>query len=524
MPTAIRGRDGRSLASPASRTAGEGGDVRDPHRAPSRRSCSTSRISACSLTWPRIAWSISTTGASAHCPKQATVRIVNRRSGVVRRQLVGAAGGLVEPELELHALQQRPRAPRVAGGPAADGHGVGALRLEVEEGEERRDADRPATGGCPCGPPRTRASPSAGTCGGCASCSRSRMPSRAPGRPSCSPITRSIRSWSSGWGSAVARPLVIGPSKRRPCSAGSVQRRDPHDTRQRPHHRFAPEGYESAMWGPLDMRFARQHGPVAIDSARTGPSGGPGAAMGPPSRGVGDPSGAGGHRRTEVQGRMGRHRCRAAASGISITSRRSCSMSRRREATAWADGSADRKRRTGAGRPVADDDGEVLAAGAEGGESEGSVDRDKDGNRHACQAPRPPTRTAGWCAGARPVVDPQGARTAVAQRLRVRPGAQDPRPGRLPPLGGRSRPVIRSSHGTAPGSAPGRVPVRLLLGGSTSPSGGRPGSRARGAVSLGRPRRGAWTSTAVPSGARRARRSDRTPHPTADHTWSRVAS
>ena len=49
----------------------------------SLRSVSTSRISACSLTWPRIAWSTSTTGASAHWPKQATVRIVKRRSGVV---------------------------------------------------------------------------------------------------------------------------------------------------------------------------------------------------------------------------------------------------------------------------------------------------------------------------------------------------------------------------------------------------------------------------------------------------------
>src|ERR1035437_2394999 len=74
---------GEQLRQPGLAHGGERGEVVDHHRALSLRSASTSRISACSLTCPRIAWSISTTGASAHWPKQATVRIVRRRSGVV---------------------------------------------------------------------------------------------------------------------------------------------------------------------------------------------------------------------------------------------------------------------------------------------------------------------------------------------------------------------------------------------------------------------------------------------------------
>src|SRR5271157_6020964 len=49
---------------------------------------STARISRCrvrSLTWPQMRWFTSTTGARAHCPKQATVRTVNFWSGVVSR-------------------------------------------------------------------------------------------------------------------------------------------------------------------------------------------------------------------------------------------------------------------------------------------------------------------------------------------------------------------------------------------------------------------------------------------------------
>ena len=46
---------------------------------------------ACSFTWPRIAWFTSTTGASAHWPKQATVRMVKRPSAVVRVSLSAPA-------------------------------------------------------------------------------------------------------------------------------------------------------------------------------------------------------------------------------------------------------------------------------------------------------------------------------------------------------------------------------------------------------------------------------------------------
>src|ERR1017187_6530458 len=49
--------------------------------------CSTSRCSVCSFMCPKIAWSTSTTGASAHWPKQATVRKEYLRSGVVMQSL-----------------------------------------------------------------------------------------------------------------------------------------------------------------------------------------------------------------------------------------------------------------------------------------------------------------------------------------------------------------------------------------------------------------------------------------------------
>ena len=78
---------GRELGQAGLADGVELGEVGDPHRRPRFRSSSTSRMRACSVTWPRMAWSTSTTGASAHCPKQATVRTVNWRSGVVRETL-----------------------------------------------------------------------------------------------------------------------------------------------------------------------------------------------------------------------------------------------------------------------------------------------------------------------------------------------------------------------------------------------------------------------------------------------------
>ena len=163
---------------------GERGDVLDLHRALSLRSSSTSRISACSLTWPtdrvvdldhRGERALAEAGDGAD--REAPVR---RRE----RELVGAVGGLVQAQLELHALEQRPRAAGVAGRAAADGHRVRALRLEVEQREERRHAVDLRLGDARPRRPRTRASPSAGTCGGGGpAASRGCRAARRGGRP-----------------------------------------------------------------------------------------------------------------------------------------------------------------------------------------------------------------------------------------------------------------------------------------------------------------------------------------------------
>ena len=53
------------------------------HHLLSRSRSLSCRCNVCSFTWPQMLWLISTTGASAHCPKQATVRTVNFWSAVV---------------------------------------------------------------------------------------------------------------------------------------------------------------------------------------------------------------------------------------------------------------------------------------------------------------------------------------------------------------------------------------------------------------------------------------------------------
>ena len=91
--------------------------------------------------WPKMAWSTSTTGASAHWPKQATVRseyLPVRRGDA---ELVGAFLAFVrQPQLQPQPLQQVARAARVAGRAAADADGVLALRLQVEQRVERHHA------------------------------------------------------------------------------------------------------------------------------------------------------------------------------------------------------------------------------------------------------------------------------------------------------------------------------------------------------------------------------------------------
>ena len=52
-----------------------------------------------------------------------------------QRQLVGRVGSLLEAELELDALEQRSRPVGLAGGAAADRHGVRPLRIKIEERE-----------------------------------------------------------------------------------------------------------------------------------------------------------------------------------------------------------------------------------------------------------------------------------------------------------------------------------------------------------------------------------------------------
>ena len=90
-----------------------------------------------------MVWLTSTTGASAHWPKHATVRSVKLPVRRGERQLVGFAPSLCRRQPKLassQALQQVARAARVAGGAAANADGVVALRLQVEERVEGDDA------------------------------------------------------------------------------------------------------------------------------------------------------------------------------------------------------------------------------------------------------------------------------------------------------------------------------------------------------------------------------------------------
>ena len=74
----------------------------------------SSRSRVLSFTWPRMAWSTSTTGAKAHCPKQATVRSVKRRSGVVAETLsaLPSSSWFLNPSCSL-SRSSRLREPRV---------------------------------------------------------------------------------------------------------------------------------------------------------------------------------------------------------------------------------------------------------------------------------------------------------------------------------------------------------------------------------------------------------------------------
>ena len=129
--------EGSSLASPASRTALNGADILDARitSASPVRARSTSRCSACSFMWPQMRWSTSTTGASAHWPKQATVRMVNLRSAVVSVSLSASRPRRPHgrPSSSRRLSQQAARPARVAGGAAADADRVVALRLQVEQ-------------------------------------------------------------------------------------------------------------------------------------------------------------------------------------------------------------------------------------------------------------------------------------------------------------------------------------------------------------------------------------------------------
>ena len=64
------------------------------------------------------------------------MRIVKRRSGVVRVSLSASSPTSCRPSWSLTRSSSAARAAGVAGGAAADGHGVRALRIEVEQGVE----------------------------------------------------------------------------------------------------------------------------------------------------------------------------------------------------------------------------------------------------------------------------------------------------------------------------------------------------------------------------------------------------
>ena len=97
----------------------------------------TSRCKVRSFTWLRMWWLTSTTGASAHWPKQATVRTVNLRSGVVSASLsaslVSLGFRIAQTQIEAELGEQVARAASVAGRSAADTDHVVALRIEIEE-------------------------------------------------------------------------------------------------------------------------------------------------------------------------------------------------------------------------------------------------------------------------------------------------------------------------------------------------------------------------------------------------------
>jgi hypothetical protein len=161
-------------------------------------------------------WFTSTTGASAHWPKQATVRTVNLRSAVVSASLsaslVSLSPGVAQPQIEADLGQQIARAARVAGRSAADADHVVALRIEVEERIKSRGAIDPGRG-------------NAGLLGDVAQrlhrqifmriggLNRTRIPSSAPGRPSCSAIVWAMNSTSSGALQNFIRTLCMNSSR-----------------------------------------------------------------------------------------------------------------------------------------------------------------------------------------------------------------------------------------------------------------------------------------------------------------------
>ena len=138
---------GHQLGKPRFPDGVEGSDILNwRHHLLSRSSALTCRCSVCSFTWPQMLWLISTTGASAHCPKHATVRTVNLLVRGRERQLIGFIGfarliWLPHVKLKPQAIQQVTRTARVAGGATTDADGVVALWLQVEQRIEGGNAE-----------------------------------------------------------------------------------------------------------------------------------------------------------------------------------------------------------------------------------------------------------------------------------------------------------------------------------------------------------------------------------------------
>ena len=157
-------------------------------------------------------WLTSTTGASAHWPKQATVRTVKRRSAVVSASLsaslFSSASRSLRPRSRQSLSEQIARAARVAGRSAADADHVVALRIEIEERIKRGGAVDSCRRNAGLRRRCSAAHSMERNLCALAACTASRIPSSAPGWFPCLAMAWSISSrscahprasWATSW-------------------------------------------------------------------------------------------------------------------------------------------------------------------------------------------------------------------------------------------------------------------------------------------------------------------------------------